>query len=533
MARGFLSTMNKLAREIERSARAAERAARQADRERARQLREEHLARIRNEKTRKEFYVNCRIDETSGRNEDLEQQIHDLETILTSSLDEPVQLNFDLLKVIPAVPELVLGELGEHTLVPVKSKFIAQKPAWYLVWLPWVQESYKARQKALDDAYQGELAEYRREENVRLKKITEITAAHEEKVAHIMQGAEEQNSAVDEAERSYRNRELAGINLYFSAILDLSAYPETFPKQAKTVYSAESKLLVIEYDLPVFDDITPTAKTYKYTKSTDTISATSMPDKQRKALYTSAIAQTVLRSLYELFEADSNNLLDTVAFNGFVDTVNPATGLNARTCIVSVRTNKETFTGLDLRRVDPVLCLQQLNASFSRSPAELVPVRPIVEFNMNDPRFITESDVLSELDTRPNLMDLTPNEFESLITNLFQKMGLDTKLTQASRDGGVDCVAYDPRPIFGGKVVIQAKRYKNTVGVSAVRDLFGTMQNEGASKGILVATSGYGKAAFDFANGKPIELLDGANLLFLLAEHAGIEAKIIMPMDAQ
>src|SRR6266852_4018957 len=87
-------------------------------------------------------------------------------------------------------------------------------------------------------------------------------------------------------------------------------------------------------------------------------------------------------------------------------------------------------------------------------------------------------------------------ECESLITNLFQRMGLETRLTQASRDGGVDCVAYDPRPIFGGKVVIQAKRYKNTVGVSAVRDLFGTMQNEGASKGILVTTSGYGKASF-------------------------------------
>jgi restriction endonuclease Mrr len=100
---------------------------------------------------------------------------------------------------------------------------------------------------------------------------------------------------------------------------------------------------------------------------------------------------------------------------------------------------------------------------------------------MIDPRFIQEEDVLSKLDQRPNLMDLTPGEFEALITNLFQKMGLDTKLTQASRDGGVDCVAFDPKPIFGGKVVIQAKRYKNTVVVSSVRDLFGTMQNEGAS----------------------------------------------------
>src|SRR5207302_7769049 len=137
--------------------------------------------------------------------------------------------------------------------------------------------------------------------------------------------------------------------------------------------------------------------------------------------------------------------------------------------------------------------------------------------------------VLSTLDQRPNLMELSPKEFEGLITNLFEKMGLETRQTQASRDGGVDCVAWDNRPIFGGKVIVQAKRYKNTVGVSAVRDLFGTVQNEGASKGILVTTSGYGKAAFEFAKGKPLELLDGANLLHLLAEHANIEARIVMP----
>ena len=143
---------------------------------------------------------------------------------------------------------------------------------------------------------------------------------------------------------------------------------------------------------------------------------------------------------------------------------------------------------------------------------------------MVDPRFIQDSDVLGDLDDRPNLMELNPKEFEALISNLFEKMGLDTRQTQASRDGGVDGVAWDHRPIFGGKVIIQAKRYKNTVGVSAVRDLFGTMQNEGASKGILVTTSGYGKSSFAFAEGKPLELLSGSNLLYLLAEHADIDA---------
>jgi restriction system protein len=67
-------------------------------------------------------------------------------------------------------------------------------------------------------------------------------------------------------------------------------------------------------------------------------------------------------------------------------------------------------------------CLSRLKASISRSTAELVPVKPVVDINMADPRFIEEQDILSTLDTRPNLMALSPGEFESLITNLFQSM---------------------------------------------------------------------------------------------------------------
>lgn len=93
-------------------------------------------------------------------------------------------------------------------------------------------------------------------------------------------------------------------------------------------------------------------------------------------------------------------------------------------------------------------------------------------------------------------------------------MGLETRLTRSSRDDGVDVVACDQRPVLGGKVVIQAKRYCKTVGVSAVRDRYGTMMNEGANKGILVSTSGYGNDAFNFAKDKPIELIDGARLLY-------------------
>ena len=87
-------------------------------------------------------------------------------------------------------------------------------------------------------------------------------------------------------------------------------------------------------------------------------------------------------------------------------------------------------------------------------------------------------------------------DFENLVRELFEAefavSGGEVKVTQASADKGVDAVAFDPDPIRGGKIVIQAKRYTNTVGVSAVRDLYGTLMNEGANKGILVTTSDYG-----------------------------------------
>jgi restriction system protein len=128
-----------------------------------------------------------------------------------------------------------------------------------------------------------------------------------------------------------------------------------------------------------------------------------------------------------------------------------------------------------------------------------------------------------------NIAAIPWEEFEYLVRDLFEKEfsqdGGEVKITRASRDQGVDAIAFDPDPIRGGKIVIQAKRYTNVVGVSAVRDLYGTLMNEGANRGILVTTSQYGPDSYEFAAGKPITLLDGGNLLSLLEKH-GHRARI-------
>ncbi len=234
-----------------------------------------------------------------------------------------------------------------------------------------------------------------------------------------------QHAEIDNFQRELLAGSPSAVVNYFTLVVEASDYPEGFPQHAKIAYVPESKQLVIEYDLPLFDVI-PEVSLYKYAKTKDEVTETARPLAQRKALYSSVVAQITLRTLYELFKADRIGHVDIIVFNGYVTSIDKGTGRPVRTCLITVRTNRDIFMQLDLSKVDPLACLNVLNASVSKSPTELAPVRPV---------------------------------------------------------GGVDCVAFDPRPIFGGKVVIQAKRYKNTVGVSAVRDLYGTMQNEGASKG--------------------------------------------------
>ena len=99
---------------------------------------------------------------------------------------------------------------------------------------------------------------------------------------------------------------------------------------------------------------------------------------------------------------------------------------------------------------------------------------------------------------------------------LLNKMGLQTEGRKPSADGGIDIIAHDPRPIVGGKYIIQCKRYTSPVAVSFVRDLYGVVTAERASKGILVTNSRFTREARDFAEDKPIELVDGDGLAALM-----------------
>lgn len=514
-----MSSIARQLREVERQRRAQERAQREAERTLARQKRERARA-----------YAETRADEAAEQTKDLERQLNDLANILAHTLDIDDFIDLETIKQKLEVPKFRPGALAVAETPPALESFLPLKPGFIARLIPGASEKYKRQVADATEKFNQACQQHAEREQKRLAELDAAKVKHAHRIEDLKKKVAEQHEEVDSLKRNFENGDPIAVVQYFDLVLETSSYPEGFSKKRKLALVPESKQLVVEYDFPLAN-VVPENESYRYVKAKDEIVGKALPSSKRRELYASILAQVALRTLHELFESDRSGKIETIVFNGYVDSIDKGTGLPVRPCLITVRTTRAAFERLDLRHVEPNACLKTLSASVSKSPAELAPVRPVLEFNMVDSRFVEETDILSGLDQRPNLMELTPTEFESLITNLFEKMGLETRLTQASRDGGVDCVAYDPRPIFGGKVVIQAKRYKNTVGVSAVRDLFGTMQNEGASKGILVTTSGYGDASFEFAKNKPIELLSGSNLLFLLAEHAGIEAKIEAPED--
>jgi restriction system protein len=367
-------------------------------------------------------------------------------------------------------------------------------------------------------------------ESVRKTKLEELSATYEKEKQTFLKTVSQRNKYVDDFKFAYFDLEPDAIVEYNTLILERSDYPTGFPQKFRLAYIPESKQLVIDYELPPLT-VVPEAAEYRYVKSRNVSEPKLLKPKEIKEIYQDVVAAITLRTIHEIISADQNNSVEVIVFNGFVQTIDRATGKKIQPYLVSVRATKGMFSELDLSQVEKRACLRNLGAQVSPQPSEMIAVKPIVEFDMVDKRFVEQTDVLGSLDARPNLMELDPFEFENLVHNLFSKMGLETKLTRSSRDGGVDVVAFDKRPIIGGKVVVQAKRYKNTVGVSAVRDLFGTMINEGANKGILVTTSSYGPDAYEFAKDKPIELIDGGGLLYLL-EQVGIKARIIFPEDA-
>jgi len=336
------------------------------------------------------------------------------------------------------------------------------------------------------------------------------------------------NASVDEQKQLYESGNAQSILNYCDMVLANSPYLPFFPQDHNLEYHSEAGILVLDYSLPP-PEVIPSLVEVRYVSTQDTFSEKHLSLPQINKLYDNILYQISLRTLHEIFESDVVGAIKSVVFNGYIRTIDKGTGSEINPCVLSLLVKREELSAINLANIDPKICFKQLKGVGSSKLHGITAVAPVMQISRDDNRFVPSYEVVSDIDASYNLATMDWEDFEHLIRELFgqefSNNGGEVKVTQASRDGGVDVVAFDPDPIRGGKIVIQAKRYTNTVGVSAVRDLYGTVMNEGATKGILVTTSDFGPDAYQFAKGKPLTLLNGGNLLHLLEKH-GHRARI-------
>ncbi|MFF4251803.1 restriction endonuclease [Streptomyces sp. NPDC001663] len=451
--------------------------------------------------------------EARRRTEELEAQVAALQGLLAAGCRAPAFRAASLMRseeVQPFSP----GALASPVPMPDPNQYQAQG-GWTANRR--AQAEAEARARFEHDWYAAQAAEAQREQQ-----LAAYRREYEQWAAAQLSEVRRHNAGIAEVTEGVRGRDPDSVVEYFSAALHAStAWPQDFPRQVAAAYDAAARQLVLDWQLPSYG-VVPETKSVRYMPTLDQEKETPRPVGQRRALYREVLAQAMLLVLHDLFAADEFGALESVALNGFVDDHDPATGRQAHIFLATVMAPRSVFSELHLEQVDAVSCLTDgLRGQLASRPDQLGPVRPSRKPQDVGNRVVTHGGGSGpgQGEEEPDLYEMDPIAFESLVADLFRAMGMQAVTTQRSNDGGVDVDAVDPTPIRGGKIVVQVKRYRNTVPPTAVRDLYGTVQDAGANKGVLVTTAGFGPGSHTFANGKPLELISGSELVDLLHRH--------------
>lgn len=155
---------------------------------------------------------------------------------------------------------------------------------------------------------------------------------------------------------------------------------------------------------------------------------------------------------------------------------------------------------IDLQRAHVINLAPRDGKLYGLREQLVTPQREII--SIVAPQIVRVNDTLIEkLKRSPDdLFEITPRQFEEVIADLLEGMGMDVELTPATRDGGKDILAYMNTELGRFLTLVETKRHNKSraVGVSLVRTLYGTLLDHQATSGMLVTTSRFAKPAKAF-----------------------------------
>lgn len=507
-------------REALQAQKAQERFIAQQQRETERRKKETERAEAQADRERRVQYVVERTAEAEELTTAAGHRSEALATVLRTGLKRRIPLDFDAMRLRFSAGTWSPGKLGVAEPAPQWQDFAPPEPGPLSRMFGGDGRHNQAVQHARLRFKQEQVAHRQREEH-RSAQLEQVRQQHLRREDERKHHVDQSNAQVDALQRAFRSGEQKAFERCLRIALETAVLPDGVPNDAEVGYRPDSGQVLVVRELPD-TDVIPTEATCRYVKTRDVIESTPRKPADVRQRYADLISQLALLTLRDTFAATSTQQVNEVTVNCHLSTTDRATGQAIRPCLLTVSASRDKFDELVLDKLEPRECLRHLNALMSPHPYDVEPVKPIFDPDLSRFRLADAYSVAAGLDSRTVLVEQSPNEFEHLVRELFEAMGMKSWVTQASRDDGLDAIAVNPDPVMGGLAVIQAKRYTKSVPPEAVRALWGTMEDKKAGTGILVTTSYFGKASHDFAQrNERVRLIEGPELKHLIIEFLG------------
>ena len=121
-------------------------------------------------------------------------------------------------------------------------------------------------------------------------------------------------------------------------------------------------------------------------------------------------------------------------------------------------------------------------------------------------------------DLKEFLYNISPYDFEVLISKLFNALGCKTETTKKSNDLGVDIIATGIIGLTPIKEVVQVKRQKSNIHRPVLDKLRGVIPLHEATTGTIITLGRFSDGCYKLAP-KNIKLIDGDELIELLFKY--------------
>jgi restriction system protein len=325
---------------------ARERRQRERDQERIRQ--QEHLA--------------SRQQEAEEQTAAVEERMKALGEVLTSVLPQR-PLTFERLLSTPRVSEFDPGPLGSALAAPDWDDFAPAPAAGFGRLLG--AGARQARQVTEAQArFEAARAEHQRQEAERRRALAVAKAKYDRKVTEERARAAARNSYVTSRQSAFEAGDPEAVEWFVGCVLRVSPYPDGFPRDYQVAHDPGNRDVTVDLELPP-RSVVPAVRAYRYVKARDTVEPVPRQESEITQAHERLVACVALRALHEIFGAIPAALVQAVALTGWVTSVDRATGAPVRSRLLTLRAERPVFDALVLDAVDPMACLDHLNAPVS------------------------------------------------------------------------------------------------------------------------------------------------------------------------